>query len=232
VTSSPPRTRTPQKPPSVPLNISSPQKSPSAQAHQIAAAIVGEIVCEVIGQKLPVDNCHVAQKVSYLDEDQARQLMARLAFYDLDVHEVPTPTGDCLFGAILYILRKQYGVPHWFDLHQVRLAVVHYLVGEEKEFLHKTLDTYLIANKISYYVLCKRLLMAGEWGGLETLLWVRVHLDLTLTVVQPGHDTHYMHNVPMSNVQMVLAYNGKSHYMATGKYCSISFKCSFIIHQS
>ena len=194
----------------------------------MTASIVDDIITQVTGgpgkllsdtdtdsefEKLPGDYAKFRYEVFSTTETKARQLYARLAYYDLDIMHIDEGvSGDCLFEAILAM------VPHPSNVtpQHLRLEVVWFLCGVNRTTLLKALKNVLVARDISYYTLCTRLLKPGEWGGMETLLFVRWSWKLCLTVINPGHDEFIHHEAAVKDSHLILAYNGNTHYMPTG----------------
>jgi hypothetical protein len=194
---------TPSKPP------------PKASSKTMAEEILEEIRSEVSSAPLPPDNVHLRSCVGSASEDTARLLYARLAYYALDVVILPASNfpGNCLFDSILY------SVPHpdLYTAYHLRLQVVMFLVNSAAEmFPH--LESTLLIKGISYYTMCKRLLLPGEWGGLETLLFLKHSWNLAVVVISPGHDLQVNHRCCVQKSPLVLAYNGSSHYMPIGNF--------------
>lgn len=154
-------------------------------------------------------------------EKMSRQLWARICYYNLTVKDLEGNNGDCLFDAIIYMLRRDFGIPDFMNAFQLRLQVAHFLCGKFGHFLSKYLKQVMTSLDISYYVLCKRVMYSGEYGGLETALFLRWGLRLTVSIISPLFDHHVQHRAKMADVKVVLAFNGSNHYMATGNFIII-----------
>lgn len=70
--------------------------------------------------------------------------------------------------------------------------------------------------------------MPGEWGGFETILFIRFSWKITLTIIQPGWDMAYFHRCTVPNSILVIVYNGSTHYMPTGISILISISLYLI----
>jgi hypothetical protein len=160
------------------------------------------------------DNVNMKRVYGSSTETSARQLGARLALYNLSVIQFPQGyPGNCLFKAILHTIPH----PSSYTVHHLRMAVVWYLV-KHAGLVHRRLGPSLVAKDISFYTLCKRLLLPHEWGGLETLLFLRWNWKIAVTVISPGHDNQLFHNFSVPNSALLLAYNGSNHYSAVSMY--------------
>jgi hypothetical protein len=182
----------------------------------MAKDILSDILTEVCAPlPLPPDNVNLKKCVGSLTESAARQLFARLALYNLDIVILPAGNkpGNCLFHSVLHSIKH----PVWYSVLHFRMELVWYLV-KNVGLIFKRLQPSLIAKGISYYTLCKRMLLSGEWGGLETLLFIRFQWKVPLTVICPGHDQQMFHSYGVRNAPLVIAYNGSSHYMPLGEY--------------
>ena len=113
--------------------------------------------------------------------------------------------GDCLYEAILATI----GHPHWYTSYHLRVDVVYFLVRFYQMAIIP-LKPMLQTMGISYYTLCRRTIIPGEWGGLEVLIFT--------TVINPGHDERIHHLQGVLDSSLLLAYNGATHYMAIGTY--------------
>ena len=74
------------------------------------------------------------------------------------------------------------------------------------------------ARGISYYTLCRRTLIPGEWGGLEVLIFTKFGWKLTTTVINPSHDERIHHLQGVLDSSLLFAYNGVTHYMTIGTF--------------
>ena len=225
VSDSPPRSvvlpQLPKLPTSVKnLQTSSPVKPTPATPKDVAASLARNILDDIVNNlpipsdKYPADTANFKKTVGGT-ETSSRQLYARLAHYGLDVVQLPARAhpGDCLFQAILFSIQH----PKWYLVAHMRLQVVRFLV-KHVDLVYKRLEPSLISKGISFYTLCKRILIPGEWGGLETLLFLRWGWKVKCTVISPGHDNALFHPYSVHNCQLLLAYNGVNHYMPVGKF--------------
>ena len=184
-----------------------PQKTAETQAQEIISDITQEVT-------IPPDTARMKNCIGGTTEELSRQLFARLANYQLDVVQlaVSGKAGDCLFKSVLHSLPH----PDWYTVKAFRLEVAWFLV-KNVTLVQNKLKPMLISQGISFYTMCRRIVLSEEWGGLETLLMIRWQWKVPLTVVCPGHDQEFFHNLSVAHCPLVLAYNGSNHYMPTGQ---------------
>ena len=122
-------------------------------------------------------------------------------------------SGNCLYKAIPATIDQ----PHWYTSYHLRMDVVSFLV-KYCQMAMIPLKPMLQARGISYYTLCRRTLISGEWGGLKVLIFKRFGWKLTTTVINPSHNERIHHLQGVLDSSFLLAYNGVTHNMAIGTY--------------
>ena len=153
--------------------------------------------------------------------------------HKLDVCIFSDQEGNCMFHAFKGCIQVRHSGSTdavYFPCRYLRRMVVAWMANNRCYVIkHKLLslqskygieDGDLVPNPISYREYLRMMLRRTTWEEDVVLYCLASLFDLHITMVNSAalEEYRYCHNLPLHCADIVLVYNGRNHYLFTGKW--------------